>query len=151
LDELRRRRGETLSAREEARREALVAGRSDLVSPGIDAVPLGEVFDFDERAESFVPAPALFAPGSAPRAVLRSLGITHLLVVERRPTAGGGSLLSSLTAGKSPIWVIDPGSDSGTREAFLPTEMDFPLVGLWTVSRPGPRLALYDLPLEVER
>jgi hypothetical protein len=42
--------------------------------------------------------------------------------------------------------VIDPASGpAGTAEAFLPTEMEFPLVALWSVKRPGPRLELYAL------
>jgi hypothetical protein len=43
--------------------------------------------------------------------------------------------------------VFDPsaGAFRTTREALLPTEMDFPLTALWTVERPGPFLVLYSL------
>jgi hypothetical protein len=45
--------------------------------------------------------------------------------------------------GTSPrTWTVDPSSSAGrpASEAFLPTEMDFPLTGLWSVKRPGPLL-----------
>jgi hypothetical protein len=32
------------------------------------------------------------------------------------------------------------------REMRLPTEMEFPLVALWQVWRPGPRLRLVEMP-----
>jgi len=43
---------------------------------------------------------------------------------------------------------LDPSADPDDpcEEAFLPTEMDFPLRALWEVRRPGPRLELYELP-----
>ena len=45
-----------------------------------------------------------------------------------------------------PVFVIDPAHGFGPpREAFLPTEMDFAITGLWSVSRPGPWMTLYDL------
>ena len=55
-------------------------------------------------------------------------------------------LFGALRTGAQPLWVIDPASGpGGTREAFLPTEMEFPLHALWSVSRPGPKLELYAL------
>jgi hypothetical protein len=144
LGELRERRGMALGRREQTRAELLAAGRSDLVAPGIDAVSLGDLFEFDERAERFAPWPGIGAAGESTDELLRRLGITHLLLVERRP-GENGSLAASLVQGREPIWTIDPSAGSGTSEAFLPTEMDFPLTGLWTVERPGPRLELYEL------
>lgn len=50
-------------------------------------------------------------------------------------------------AGREPLSVVDPSAEAGDpcEEAFLPTEMDFPLTGLWQVTRPGPRLELHEL------
>ncbi len=144
LRELRARRGMTLSRREQTRADILAAGRTDLVGAGVDAIPLADVFEFDERAERFAPWPDVAAPGQSAPELLRSLGITHVLIVARRP-GGSGSLSAELARGLQPVWTIDPSSGGGTREAFLPTEMDFPLTGLWTVDRPGPRLELFAL------
>jgi len=84
--------------------------------------------------------------GPDPRSVLRALGVTHFLRVVRRVSEGEPELLDKLVAGRKPVWVIDPASGpAGTREAFLPTEMDFPLHALWSVNRPGPILELYAL------
>ena len=143
LAELRERRGMALGRREATRVELLAAGRSDLVEPGIDAVALADLFEFDERAEP-APWPGITEPGESTNALLHRLGITHLLLVERRPGASG-SLAASLLSEHAPVWTIDPSTGSGTSEAFLPTEMDFPLTGLWTVDRPGPLLELYEL------
>jgi hypothetical protein len=46
-----------------------------------------------------------------------------------------------------PLVFVDPSrTDRIASEAFLPTEMDFPLTGLWQVRRPGPWMALYEVP-----
>jgi hypothetical protein len=46
------------------------------------------------------------------------------------------------------VWIVDPSSAGRglAPEAFLPTEMEFPLTGLWRVDRPGPEVTLYALP-----
>jgi hypothetical protein len=41
---------------------------------------------------------------------------------------------------------LSPASASQAGEAFPPAETDFPLVALWQVERPGPRLELHRLP-----
>jgi len=56
------------------------------------------------------------------------------------------NLLRPIVANAEPSAVIDPSSGTTrTSEAFLPTEMDFPLTALWTVDRPGPWMAIYPL------
>ena len=50
------------------------------------------------------------------------------------------------TIDPDPVWVIDPSRPGTTaREARLPTELELPIVSLWQVVRPGPRLALHRL------
>jgi hypothetical protein len=79
--------------------------------------------------------------------VLAALGITHFLLVDRRPGSEEGPMLRDLALGARAGRVFDPsaGTFRTTREALLPTEMDFPLTALWTVERPGPFLVLYSL------
>ena len=56
--------------------------------------------------------------------------------------------LAALTPAWKQVWTIDPSRSSNgeSPEAFLPTEMDFPLSALWRVDRPGPWISLYQLP-----
>ena len=73
---------------------------------------------------------------------------------DKPPAAGDReSLREDLRKQIAPVverteWTVDPraAADRPASEAFLPTEMDFPLTGLWTVSRPGPVLELVELP-----
>ncbi len=135
-----------LRPRELYRKLALADGRAH---GGIDAVRVEELFDFDERADSIEVRPCLAAEmGSDPLAVLRRIGVTHLLVVDRRPADGPASLFLRDPANLRTVWSVDPSASPGraASEAFLPTEMDFPLTGLWTVIRPGPLLRLIELP-----
>ena len=89
---------------------------------------------------------AVRALGATPREVLASLGVTHLLLAERRP-GGEPRPLAALAKESDILTTIDPSAEprDPCDEAFLPTEMDFPLTALWQVSRPGPRISLYEL------
>jgi len=145
LAELRRAQQEGLTLRERYRESLLREGELPSEQQGVDAVFLADLFEFDERAGTVTVRAGLRERGADPRALLAALGVTHLLLVDRRPGAGPRNLLGSLVEGRDPIHVVDPARGGGTREAFLPTEMDFPLTGLWSVSRPGPYLALYEL------
>ena len=113
-----------------------------------------EVFTFDEvdgrdeRSQQLAVAECLAADlGTDPRGVLSKLGITHALLVDRRLADGVPSLLLARDREDSTVWTVDPRSvrDRPASEAFLPTEMDFPLTGLWSVERPGPLLELVQL------
>jgi hypothetical protein len=54
--------------------------------------------------------------------------------------------LAGLVRERAPLTVVDPRRPLVARaECVLPVEMDFPLVALWRIERPGPRLALYAL------
>jgi hypothetical protein len=141
---------DTLRARERHRYERLHAGAVPESQRGVDVVDVEELFTFDSRlklqATSLELRPEVSELGATPGDVLRALGATHLALVTRRPGVEP-SLLAPLVAGETPLWRVDPSASATfpTRECFLPTEMDFPLEGLWTVSRPGPLIELYDL------
>jgi len=54
--------------------------------------------------------------------------------------------LQGLVEGGREVFIVSPaGGRERPREAFLPTEMDFPLTALWRVERPGPFMASYEL------
>lgn len=146
LDRLRVSRKETLRSREEHRRRQF---DRDLVPPGeqgVNAVRIEELFEIDERYRTVKVREGLEPLGQDAREVLRNLGAKYLLVVERRMHGDAASLMQPLVAGIEPAFVIDPSCGSQrTSEAFLPTEMDFPLTALWSVSRPGPWMAVYPL------
>jgi hypothetical protein len=134
--------------------------RAGAAERGVDCVRIEELCGFDARADVLRVRPevarlsgvdvdgaeALGASGAldALRAVLAAEGVTHLLLVERRP--GEVHPLAGLVEGRAPLAVVDPRRPGVARaECVLPTEMDFPLVALWRIERPGPRLALYAL------
>jgi len=144
LERIRATCGEKLRPREEHRRLALAANRE---SGGLDGLRVEELFLFDEREHTLRVRDCLAGEVSTdPRAVLQRLGVTHVLLVDRRPGDGRPSLLAEPLALGAVTWVVDPGRGGGTsHEAFLPTEMDFPLTGLWSVERPGPRIELVAL------
>jgi len=136
---------EPLRAREQHRKLRFERGQLD-PHDGADVVRVEELFEMNDREQRVWTRAGLDPLGSDPASVLRALHATHFLRVVRREPKGEPVLLDKLVAGKKPLWVIDPASGpSGTQEAFLPTEMDFPLRALWSVDRPGPRLELYAL------
>lgn len=145
LEMLRNSRHESLRSREQHRKDLFDHGQ---LAPdaGANVLKVEELFEIDERHGTVAVRAGLEPLGKDPRSVLRSLHVTHFLRVVRRMDGSEPELLDGLVAGKSPLWVLDPASGpAGTREAFLPTEMDFPLSGLWSVQRPGPRLELHAL------
>jgi hypothetical protein len=152
-----------LGGRESLAREALAAG---LITNGaVDAVPLGDLFLFDERHRAWDFAtglPEALQSATSADDLLDRLGVTHVLVVdrdtsdarapllvdtapplafERGPRAGEfPSKLAPLDLVHEPLWEIG----APRAEQRLPTELDFPLTQLWRVERPGPHLALYE-------
>ncbi|QDU67032.1 glycosyltransferase family 39 protein [Engelhardtia mirabilis] len=158
-----------LGSREAHRLELLEASAEydvDLDSiggPGIGVVPVGDLFEFDERHRGSRVAQAAMGLGDGFDEVLRGLGVTHVLLVDRDPTddvpsllvdegsalliergQGRGELapkLSPLSTGRS-LWTIDPALGASGGEARLPTELDFAATAIWRVERPGPRLEL---------
>lgn len=152
LRDLRRERGEDLRVREAARLARLESGAE---SGGVRAVRLEELFDGDERSGAIAVRKGLEARGATPAALLRSLGAVCVLEVRRRSEGDLAApdrahLYDELWAGGRELARVDPAGEgsrrAGAREMLLPTEMDFPLTGLWTVERPGPALRLVELP-----
>jgi hypothetical protein len=134
---------EPLRSREEFRKREIDSGTA--ADPGVNAVMIEELFEYDP-AEGISVRHGLEPLGRDPRAVLRTLGVTHYLRVDRRPRDAQKDLVFGGEVPGRRVWVIDPAGAGGPPgEAFLPTEMDFPLTGLWSVERPGPWLELTDL------
>ncbi len=135
-----------LRSREEFRKRELDEGHA--VNAGVDAVMIEELFEYDlPSGEPIAVRNGLEPLGQDPRGVLRKLGVTHYLRVDRRPRDERKDLVFGGEVPGQAVWVIDPAGEHGPpREAFLPTEMDFPLTGLWSVERPGPWLQLTRLP-----
>lgn len=149
LAELRATTGGELSARERARLERLLAGRES--DPGIDALPLADLFEFDERETLGIPRgvrvrAGLERWGKTPAAVLRALGATHLLLANRYARGTEQHLLATLVEQQRPLLVFDPsGGDPDLGESPLPHEMRRAASTIWTLERPGPWMALYEL------
>lgn len=136
-----------LRTREGTRFELLRGGHLGSEAPGVDAVYVEELFGFDESTETYGVRPEFLERGSTPGEVLDSIGVSHLLLVDRRPGDSELPHLAELLGDTAPLWILDPSVDPGepSDEALLPTDMDFPLTGLWDVRRPGPWMALYPL------
>ena len=137
-----------LYAREELRRAYFEAEAAPPTGPGVDAIQCEDLFGIDASTLEYgvSRAESVRALGATPREVLASLGVTHLLLAERRP-GGEPRPLAALAKESDILTTIDPSAEprDPCDEAFLPTEMDFPLTALWQVSRPGPRISLYEL------
>lgn len=146
LAELRERAGSELYGRESFRLMLLEGGHLPPEQAGLDLVRFEDVLDFDERHGSLAVREGLEDLGATPRELFAGLGLTHVLLVTRRPgTVVGRELLEELR-GAERVWSLDPAGEGEAPEAFLPLEMDFPLTALWRVERPGPRLDLLRLP-----
>jgi hypothetical protein len=143
---LRTSRHEKLRTREEHRRHLFDRELVPADEQGVNAVRIEELFEIDERNGTIRLREGLEPLGRDAREALHSLGVRYVMIVERRMHGGAQSLLAPLVEDAQPIVVIDPSCGSSrTSEAFLPTEMDFPLTALWTVNRPGPWMAIHEL------
>lgn len=146
---------EELRSREAHRMMYYDDGVGHKLEPGLSALPLEEILAFEKeegtvRLRHFQGDPF----GESVHDALRNLGVTHLLVVDHSPASEelGELPVIGLFGDIEPLWVIDPSSGSTpAAEARLPLEMSFPLTGLWSVERPGPKLSLYKLPAALER
>lgn len=154
-----------LGSRERHRLELLRAG---VLTGGLSVLPLEDIYRFDERQRGVSLAPAANGLDPDPARLLAGEGATHVLLVDRDPRDGiepllihGGPplpLRRGPQAGEiparlaplelppgPPLWSLDPGRGAPPSEARLPTELSFPLLSLWQIERPGPRLELYAL------
>ncbi len=136
-----------LRVRERNRLELLRGGHLPEEMLGLDVLPVEDVLEFDPETNEYGVRAALRHLGATPGELFASQGATHLMLVDRRPGDGEPPRLAHLVEGAAPIAIVNPSRDPRrpTREALLPTDMDFPLAGLWTVDRPGPRMELYEL------
>jgi 4-amino-4-deoxy-L-arabinose transferase-like glycosyltransferase len=137
-----------LRTREAHRLQRLNSGAAPGGTLGVHALFVEELFGFDESTHSYGVAPERRELAETPAEMLSSLGFTHFALVNRTPENAAAPFLAELAQEWVPAWIIDP-SRAGrgeAPEAFLPTEMQFPLNALWRVDRPGPHITLYVLP-----
>ena len=148
LRDLRRSRGEDLRLREAARLARLESGAE---SGGVRAVRIEELLDGDERSGAISVKRGLESRGATPEQLLRAIGARRVLEVRREADLPGGRdeghLYAHLWRDGREVARVDPArAGVEPREMRLPTEMEFPLVALWQVWRPGPRLRLVEMP-----
>ncbi|MEM9381975.1 MAG: glycosyltransferase family 39 protein [Planctomycetota bacterium] len=178
-DELRRLSGSSLYGREQHRLAMLAAGLPQ--PPGVNAIRVEDVFEYDRRHEgTWIREPLVEWLGTSTAEALDSLGVTHLLLVDRTPDDGhppplldpdfplpygdGDTWsdpvrkLAPLALPEADVWTVHPSwseptssADGTAPDAHLPTALRFPLRDLWRVRRPGPKLQLYALPTPSER
>jgi len=145
LERLLELRGE-LRTRERMRLQQLQEGAAADVAPGLDAVFVEDLFEVDRESGLYTVRDRARTIGDTPAEVLDRLGVTHLLLVNRRPSEAIEQPLVEVAAERPTLWTISPAASGGMPpEAFLPTEMDFPLTALWEVARPGPWMRLVEL------
>ena len=144
LEELRLASGSYLYKRESTRLEALRAG---VLEGGAHAIHLSDLFEMDELTGRVTVREGLEERlGASAEEAFKSLGVTHLLLVDRLGVGVSQSLMSEAVSGRSPALVIEPfdGGD-GVVESRLPMELEFPLTSIWSLNRPGPWMGLYSL------
>ena len=134
-----------LYTRELARADRLQTGALP-GNDGLDVLRVEELLEVHPRTGVYGVRERLRSLGSTPAELFARLGLTHLVLVDRRPTRDAPWLVELADAGR-PLATFNPAPGSEPpREAFLPTEMDFPLTALWEVERPGPWMRLVELP-----
>ena len=164
-----------LGSREQHRLSYFEAGLIPPGGVGRDCIRLEDIYQFsdryrsyalkqiviDELAQSAGEQVAAVAVSSAAEC-FKALGITHVLLVDRRPLDGlppaiidpapaldGSINPRPLELSGSDCLVVDPSrARSLAREALLPTDMDFPLTAIWQVERPGPYMRLCEVAQE---
>ncbi len=137
-----------LRTREKHRYDAFQPGHIPSSRIGIHALAVEELFGFDDATQNYGVMPERQDLAKTPAEMLSALRFTHFVMVNRRPSDPDAPFLAKLVDNWALVWIIDPSRAGGglSPEAFLPTEMDFPLTGLWRVDRPGPLISLYALP-----
>ena len=134
-----------LYTREHHRAERLQQGEIPAHTAGIEAIRVEDFFELDPETEEYVVRERALHHGATPAAALAGMGATHLVLAKKTPREPDPWLQDIADSGRI-LETIDPAGDVGpATEAFLPTEMKFPLTGLWAVERPGPWLQVIEL------
>lgn len=156
-----------LGGREQHRLELYQFEEGQFAQPGVDAIPLNALLEYEvRRGSSKLKADLAVTEGDpSPDELMASLGVTHVLLTDRTPGderppllvdstpaddlpdgSGQWPKLAPLSVAAESTRDFDPrGTSEGRCEARLPTEMNFALLDLWRVERPGPLLALVPL------
>ena len=143
LNGLRERRSEGLRTRELWRAKRLQRG---LGPEGLSALAVEELFQFDERGGQVKVREELVALSPDPAGLLRELGVTHVLLVDRISGDGSSNLLAPELGETRSLWAVGPWREGcAPGEARLPHELHHAARTLWAVDRPGPRLELVEL------
>jgi hypothetical protein len=148
LKGLREARGESLRTRELWRWRQLELRRAELgrAELGISAVFVEELINFDERSGTLSVRPELTARAADPAGLLRELGVTHVLLVDRITGDGSSNLLAPELGETRAVWVTGPWREGcAPGEARLPHELHRAVRTLWSVERAGPRMELVEL------
>ncbi len=155
-----------LGGREGRRLLYFEAGAVPPGGEGVDALPLESIFDYDLRTRSsWVEEQERAEYGEDPSQILHALGMDYVLIVDRTPDDGVAPILidpepampgpsgevlpklKPLNIEGPALLTVHPGGQEGwSPDANLPSELSFPLTGLWQLKRPGPKLELYRLP-----
>ncbi|MDE0891983.1 MAG: glycosyltransferase family 39 protein [Planctomycetota bacterium] len=140
---LRAEREEGLRTRELWRAKQLEQG----IGPqGTAALAVEELFDFDERGAELHVREQLVDRAAGPAELLRELGVTHVLLVDRISGDGSSNLLVGELGETRSLWTLGPWREGcAPGEARLPHELHHAARTLWAVDRPGPRLELVEL------
>jgi hypothetical protein len=143
LGRLREARSEGLRTRELWRAKQLEQGLGPM---GLSVVAVEELFHFDERAGHVDVREELLNLSAEPAALLRELGVTHVLLVDRISGDGSSNLLMAELGETRSLWSRGPWREGcAPGEARLPHELHHAARTLWAVDRPGPRLELVEL------
>ena len=136
-------RDDSLRTRELWRMSQLERGDA---GPGVSAIFVEELMDFDEREGTLSVRPEYTGRGAEPAALLRELGVTHVLLVDRISGDGSANLLAPALGQTREVWELGPWREGcAPGEARLPHELHRAVRTLWSVDRPGPRMQLVEL------
>ena len=161
-----------LGSRELNRLAFLEVGALPRSGPGRDIVRLEDLYEFSDRHRTYELKPSVVEnlkttkneasaalAASSTEECFRMLGVTHVLLVDRRPLdelppaiMGWEPTIEDAINPRplelesvKPIEINPTGTDRLAAETLLPTDMDFPLTSIWQVERPGPWMLLYEL------
>ncbi|MCH2104955.1 MAG: glycosyltransferase family 39 protein [Planctomycetes bacterium] len=143
LSRLREARGDTLRTRERWRVNQLDRGDA---GQGVRGLFVEELMDFNEREGTVHVRPEYAGEGTTPGALLRGLGVTHVLLVDRISGDGSANLLAPVLGETREVWELGPWREGcAPGEARLPHELQAGVRTLWSVEQAGPQMQLVEL------